>query len=159
MNYFLSEEEQMIVDTARAIAQEKIKPVREKYDEEGIFPWDIVKELAAADMCGLYIPEEYGGFGKGIMGLVLVTEELCKVDGGIALALAATALGTFPILIAGNEEQKQKYLPKIAAGTVAAFGLTEPSAGSDATGMKTTAVKDGDVCNLPALDWHFLQEK
>ena len=146
MNYFLSEEEKMIVDTARQIAQEKIKPVREKYDEEGIFPWDIVKELADAGLCGVYIPEKYGGFGDGnIMNLVLVTEELCKVDGGIALALAATALGTFPILIAGNEEQKQKYLPDIASGAkLAAFGLTEPSAGSDATGMKTTAVKDGD---------------
>jgi len=145
MNYFLSEEEQMIVDTARQIAQEKMKPVREKYDEEGTFPWDIVKELADAGLCGAYIPEKYGGFGNGnIMNLVLATEELCKVDGGVALCLAATALGTLPIIIAGNEEQKQKYLPKIAAGTVAAFGLTEPSAGSDATGMKTTAVKDGD---------------
>ncbi len=145
MNYFLSEEEQMIVDTARQIAQEKMKPVREKYDEEGTFPWDIVKELADAGLCGAYIPEKYGGFGNGnIMNLVLATEELCKVDGGVALCLAATALGTLPIIIAGNEEQKQKYLPKIAAGTIAAFGLTEPSAGSDATGMKTTAVKDGD---------------
>ena len=145
MNYFLSEEEQMIVDTARQIAQEKIKPVREKYDEEGTFPWDIVKELADAGLCGAYIPEKYGGFGEGkIMNLVLATEELCKVDGGISLCLAATALGTLPILIGGNEEQKQKYLPKIASGTVAAFGLTEPSAGSDATGMKTTAVLDGD---------------
>ncbi len=145
MNYFLSEEEQMIVDTARQIAQEKIKPVREKYDEEGTFPWDIVKELADAGLCGAYIPEQYGGFGNGnIMNLVLATEELCKVDGGISLCLAATALGTLPIIIGGNEEQKQKYLPKIAAGTVAAFGLTEPSAGSDATGMKTTAVLEGD---------------
>ncbi len=145
MNYFLSEEEQMIVDTARQIAQEKMKPVREKYDEEGTFPWDIVKELADAGLCGAYIPEKYGGFGNGnIMNLVLATEELCKVDGGVALCLAATALGTLPIIIAGTEEQKQKYLPKIAAGTIAAFGLTEPSAGSDATGMKTTAVKDGD---------------
>lgn len=145
MNYFLSEEEQMIVDTARQIAQEKIKPVREKYDEEGTFPWDIVKELADAGLCGAYIPEKYGGFGDGnIMNLVLATEELCKVDGGISLCLAATALGTLPILIGGNEEQKQKYLPKIAAGTIAAFGLTEPSAGSDATGMKTTAVLEGD---------------
>ncbi len=145
MNYFLSEEEQMIVDTARQIAQEKIKPVREKYDEEGTFPWDIVKELADAGLCGAYIPEKYGGFGDGnIMNLVLATEELCKVDGGISLCLAATALGTLPILIGGNEEQKQKYLPKIASGTVAAFGLTEPSAGSDATGMKTTAVLEGD---------------
>ena len=145
MNYFLSEEEQMIVDTARQIAQEKMKPVREKYDEEGTFPWDIVKELADAGLCGCYIPEQYGGFGNGnIMNLVLATEELCKVDGGVALCLAATALGTLPILIGGNEEQKQKYLPKIAAGTVAAFGLTEPSAGSDATGMKTVATKDAN---------------
>ena len=145
MNYFLSEEEQMIVDTARQIAQEKMKPVREKYDEEGTFPWDIVKELADAGLCGSYIPEKYGGFGDGnIMNLVLATEELCKVDGGVALCLAATALGTLPILIGGNEEQKQKYLPRIAAGTVAAFGLTEPSAGSDATGMKTVATKDAN---------------
>ena len=145
MNYFLSEEEQMIVDTARQIAQEKMKPVREKYDEEGTFPWDIVKELADAGLCGAYIPEKYGGFGDGnIMNLVLATEELCKVDGGVALCLAATALGTLPILIGGNEEQKQKYLPKIAAGTVAAFGLTEPSAGSDATGMKSVATKDAN---------------
>ena len=83
MNYFLNEEEQMMIDIARKIAQEKMKPVREKYDEEEIFPWDIIKELAQADLCGVYIPEEYGGFGKGIMGLVLVTEELCKVDSGI----------------------------------------------------------------------------
>ncbi|MCR4662662.1 MAG: acyl-CoA dehydrogenase family protein, partial [Endomicrobiaceae bacterium] len=145
MNYFLSEEEQMIVDTARQIAQEKMKPVREKYDEEGTFPWDIVKELADAGLCGAYIPEKYGGFGDGnIMNLVLATEELCKVDGGVALCLAATALGTLPILVGGNEEQKQKYLPRIAAGTVAAFGLTEPSAGSDATGMKTVATKDAN---------------
>ncbi|MCA6071195.1 MAG: acyl-CoA dehydrogenase family protein, partial [Endomicrobium sp.] len=87
----------------------------------------------------------YGGFGKGIMGLVLVVEELCKVDGAIALSLAATALGTLPILIAGNEEQKKKYLPNIASGKkLAAFGLTEANAGSDATGMTTAAVKDGD---------------
>ena len=145
MQYFLNEEEQMLVDVAREIAQKKIKPVREKYDEEGTFPWDIVKELAQADLCGVYIPEQYGGVGKGIMGLVLVTEELCKVDGSIALALAATALGTLPILVGGNEAQKSKYLPDIASGKkLAAFGLTEPSAGSDATAMKTTAVKDGD---------------
>ena len=145
MEYFLSEEQQMMVDLARKIAQEKIKPVREHYDETEEFPWPIVKELAAADLCGTYIPQEFGGFGGGIFSLVLVTEELCKVDGGIALALAATSLGTFPIMIAGNDEQKRKYLPDIAAGRkLAAFGLTEPEAGSDATGLRTTAVKDGD---------------
>ncbi|MGA2090114.1 MAG: acyl-CoA dehydrogenase family protein [Endomicrobiales bacterium] len=145
MEYFLSEEQQMMVELAHKIAQEKIKPVREHYDETEEFPWPIVKELAAADLCGTYIPQEFGGFGGGIFSLVLVTEELCKVDGGIALALAATALGTFPIMIAGNDEQKKKYLPDIASGKkLAAFGLTEPEAGSDATGLRTTAVKDGD---------------
>ncbi|GHT76648.1 acyl-CoA dehydrogenase [Endomicrobiia bacterium] len=145
MDYMLSEEEQMMIETARTIAVEKMKHVREDYDEKEEFPWEIVKEFAQADLCGVYIPEEYGGFGKGIMGLVLVVEELCKVDGAIALSLAATALGALPIIIAGNEEQKKKYLPDIASGKkLAAFGLTEANAGSDATGMSTVAVKDGD---------------
>ncbi|MDR2771886.1 MAG: acyl-CoA dehydrogenase family protein [Elusimicrobiota bacterium] len=145
MEYFLTEEEQMMIETARNVAIEKVKPIREHYDEKEEFPWEIVKEFAQADLCGVYIPEEYGGFGKGIMGLVLVVEELCKVDGAIALTLAATALGTLPILIAGNEAQKNKYLPDIASGKkLAAFGLTEAGAGSDATGMSTTAVKEGD---------------
>jgi len=112
MNYFLKEEEQMIVETARELAQKKIKPVREKYDEEGIFPWDIVKEMANVGLTGLYIPEQYGGMAgpneKGIMKLCLAVEELSKVCGGISLAMAATALGTFPILLAANEEQKKK---------------------------------------------------
>jgi alkylation response protein AidB-like acyl-CoA dehydrogenase len=145
MDYMLSEEEQMMVETARTIAIEKIKPVREHYDEDEEFPWEIVKDFAQADLCGVYIPEEYGGFGKGIMGLVLIVEELCKVDGAIALSLAATALGVFPILIAGNEEQKKRYLPDIASGKkLAAFGLTEANAGSDATGMTTTAIREAN---------------
>lgn len=145
MNWFLTEEQQMIVDTAKEIAIKKILPVREKYDHEGIFPWDVVKALSEVDLCGLYIPEQYGGFGGGVFELCLCVEELSKICGGISLAMAATALGTFPILLFGNEEQKQKYLPGIAAGkTIAAFGLTEANAGSDALGMKTTAVADGD---------------
>ncbi len=149
MNYFLKEEEQMIVETARELAIKKIKPVREKYDEEEIFPWDIVKEMANAGLTGLYIPEEYGGMAhpdeKGIMKLCLAVEELSKVCGGISLAMAATALGTFPILLAANEEQKKKYLPKIASGEyLAAFALTEADAGSDAGNMRTTAVKKGN---------------
>ncbi|MCL2182562.1 MAG: acyl-CoA dehydrogenase family protein [Chitinispirillia bacterium] len=145
MNYFLTEEQQMIVDTAREIAVKKIIPVREKYDHEGIFPWDIVKALSEADLCGLYIPEEYGGYGGGVFELCLAVEELSKIDGGISLAMAATALGTFPILLHATPEQKKKYLPDIAAGkSIAAFGLTEANAGSDALGMKTTAVLDGN---------------
>ena len=145
MNWFLTEEQTMIIETAREIGQKKILPVRERYDHEGIFPWDVVEAMAAADLCGLYIPDTYGGFGGGVFELCLAVEELSKVCGGISLAMAATALGTFPILLFGNEEQKQQYLPKIASGKIlAAFGLTEANAGSDALGMKTTAVADGD---------------
>jgi len=145
MNYFLTEEQKAIVDIARQVAETKIKPLREHYDETEEFPWEVVEELAKADLCGLYIPQEYGGFGGGSFELVLAVEELCKVDGGISLSLAATALGTFPILLFGNEEQKKKYLPDIASGKkLAAFGLTEPDAGSDAGATKTTAKKDGD---------------
>jgi len=146
MNYFLTEEQQMIMETAREIAQKKIIPVREKYDHEGIFPWDVVNALAEVDLCGLYIPQEYGGFGGGVFELCLAVEELSKACGGISLAMAATALGTFPILLFANEEQKKKYLPPIATGKkLAAFGLTEANAGSDAIGMmKTTARLEGD---------------
>jgi len=145
MNYFLTEEQKMMIEVAREVAERVIKPVREHYDETEEFPWPVVEELAKADLMGVYIPEEYGGTGGKIMELVLVVEELSKVDGGIALALAATALGTLPILLFGNEYQKQKYLPDIAAGKkLAAFALTEPEAGSDAGAIRTTARLEGD---------------
>lgn len=145
MDYFLTEEQKMMVELTREIAEKVIKPVREHYDETEEFPWDVVKELAKADLMGVYIPEEYGGTGGKILDLVLVVEELSKVDGGISLALAATALGTLPILMFGNDYQKQKYLPDIAAGRkLAAFALTEPEAGSDAGAIKTTARLEGD---------------
>lgn len=145
MEYFLSDEQQMIVDLAKKVAQEKIAPVVHKYDESGEFPWEIVKVLSDADLFGLYIPSNYGGLGGGVMELVLAVEELSKMCGGISLSLAATALGTFPILLFGTEEQKRKYLPDLAKGKkLAAFGLTEANAGSDAGGIETTAKKDGD---------------
>lgn len=145
MNWFLTEEQQMIVDTARELAQKKILPVRERYDHEGIFPWDVVKAMGEADLCGVYIPEEYGGLGGGVFELCLAVEEMSKVCGGISLALAATALGAFPILLYGSDEQKKKFLPAIASGEIlAAFALTEANAGSDAPALKTTAKKDGD---------------
>ena len=145
MEYFLTEEQQEIKALARQLAEEKIKPVREKYDEEGIFPWDIVKQMAQIDLFRVLLPEEYEGFGGKVMDLVILMEELSRVDGGIALALGGTGLGMYPILLSGNEEQKQKYLPPIADGAkLAAFALTEANAGSDASGIQTTAVKDGD---------------
>ena len=145
MKYFLNEEQEMIKELAAKIADEKIKPVALEYDEKGIFPTDIVKVLADSDLCGVYIEEQYGGLGGGIFEMSLVVEELSRACGGISLAFAGTGLGTFPIILFGNDEQKQKYLPDIACGKkLAAFGLTEANAGSDAAGIQTTAVSDGD---------------
>lgn len=145
MEYFLSEKEKLTVETARELAETLIKPVREEYDRKGIFPWEIVKAMGKADLCGIYIPEEYGGLGLGVFGLCLAVEEMSKVCGGITLAMAATALGTFPLILYGNKEQKEKYLPRIAKGELlCAFGLTEANAGSDAGSIQTKAEKDGD---------------
>jgi butyryl-CoA dehydrogenase len=148
MDHHLTEEQRMIRDLARTIAEEKVKPVRAKYDAEGTFPWDIVRELAKVDLFRTLVPVEYDGLlesGYGITNMCIVTEELSKACAGIALAFAGTALGTFPILLYGTDEQKRKYLPDIAAGKkLAAFGLTEPMAGSDASAQRTTARRDGD---------------
>jgi butyryl-CoA dehydrogenase len=145
MDYFLTEEQKMIKELARKIAEEKIKPVRAELDEKGEFPWELMKILGEADLCGLYIPEKYGGFGGGAMEFCLATEEISRACGGVGVTFAASALGAFPILMFGSEEQKMKYLPPITSGKkLAAFGLTEANAGSDAGGMQTTAKKDGD---------------
>ncbi len=145
IDYGLNETQVMIRDLCRKIAVEKIKPIREKYDESGEFPWDIVRIFAESDLFGISIEEKYGGMGGGIMETVIAVEELSKVCGGIALGFAASGLGTYPIILYGSEEQKQKYLPRIAAGkSLAAFGLTEADAGSDAGSIRTTAVLDGN---------------
>jgi len=145
MDYLLTEEQKMIRDLARKIAEEKVKPVRAELDEKGEFPWDLMKVFAEADLCGLYIPEKLGGFGGGCMEFCLATEEISRVCGGVGVTFAASALGAYPILMFGTEEQRQKYMPPIASGKkLAAFGLTEANAGSDAAGIQTTAKKDGD---------------
>src|SRR3954467_7793803 len=145
MHYDLTEEQQAIVETARAIAQKKIKKVREHYDKTEEYPWEIVEELRKADLFGVYIPEAYGGLGGGAFELVLVVEEISKACGGMALILAGTALGAYPIILYGTEEQKKKYPPDIASGKrLAAFTITEPEAGSDATATKSTAKLDGE---------------
>jgi alkylation response protein AidB-like acyl-CoA dehydrogenase len=145
VNYFLTEEQEMIKDLAAKIAKEKVEPLALEYDEKGIFPHDIVEVLAKADLFRVFIPEEYDGLGGGILEMSIVVEELSKACGGIALAYAASGLGTMPIMLFGSEEQKKKYLPRLAAGEIlAAFALTEPDAGSDAAAVKTKAVPDGD---------------
>jgi len=145
VDYFLTEEQKMIKDLARQIAEEHVKPVRAELDETGEFPWEIMKILAQADMFRVFIPEEYGGLGTGALELCLVVEELSRVCLGVSTTYAANALGTYPILLFGTEEQKKKYLPDIADGKrLVAFALTEPNAGSDAGGIQTTATRDGD---------------
>src|SRR4029077_20063290 len=145
MDYGLTEEQLAIVETARDIAQKKIKKVREQYDKTEEYPWEIVEELRKVDLFGVYIPEAYGGLGGGAMELVLVVEELSKACGGIALCVAASALGAYPILLYGNEDQKKKYLPDLASGKrLGAFTITEPEAGSDPTATQATAKLEGD---------------
>jgi butyryl-CoA dehydrogenase len=145
MDHLLTEQQTMIRDLARKIAQEKIKPVAAHYDETEEFAWPIMKILAESDLFGVYIPEQYGGMGGGIMDMCLVTEELSRACGGIALGYAGSGLGALPILLHGSDEQKAKYLPAIAAGKrLAAFCITEAEAGSDAASIKTTARKEGD---------------
>jgi alkylation response protein AidB-like acyl-CoA dehydrogenase len=145
MDYFLSEEQIMIRDLARQIAEEKIVPVRAELDETGEFPWDIMKVLAQSDLFGLFIPEEYGGLGTGCFELCVAVEELSRACLGVSTTYAANALGTYPLLLFGSDDQKKKYLPDIAAGKrLVAFGLTEANAGSDAGGTQTTAKLDGN---------------
>ncbi|MDP8228403.1 MAG: acyl-CoA dehydrogenase family protein, partial [Candidatus Electryoneaceae bacterium] len=103
MDYFLTEQQQELRDLARRIALEKVKPVAAKHDREGTFPWDMVEVFSKAGFFALCVPEENGGLGGGVMDLVIVTEELSRICGGISLAVAATALGTFPILLSGND--------------------------------------------------------
>jgi len=145
MDYLLTEEQIMIRDLARQIAVEKIVPVRAELDEHNKFPSEIMKALAQADLFGIYIPEEYGGLGKKSLELYIAIEELSKACLGVSTSFAANALGTYPILLHGSDAQKKKYLPDIASGKkLVAFGLTEANAGSDASGVQTTARLDNN---------------
>jgi alkylation response protein AidB-like acyl-CoA dehydrogenase len=145
MERFLTEEQQMIVDIARQITDELIIPKRAELDEKHEFPRDILNAMAQSDLFGVPIPEEFGGFGGSCLDITLALEELGRGCIGVGTAFAASALGIYPIMISGSDEMKQKYLPDIASGSkFAAFGLTEANAGSDASGIQTTAVLDGD---------------
>jgi len=143
VEYFLSEQQKEIKSLARRIAEERILPVRAELDENEEFPWAITKDLADSDMFRVFVPEEYEGLGGASLELCLVMEELSRVCSGVALGYAATALGSYSLIEYGTEEQKKKYLPLIASGEkLTAFALTESTAGSDATNIKTTAVPE-----------------
>jgi len=146
MNFDLSGEHELVRSTVREFARERIAPVAAELDREHRFPYDIVSELAALGLMGMPIPEEYGGGGTDTLSYALAIEELTRVDSSVAITVAAhTSLGTMPIFMFGSEEQKREWLPELASGRrLAAFGLTEAGAGSDAGATRTTAeLRDG----------------
>jgi len=142
LDYFLTPDQKSIKDLARKIAVEKVLPVRAELDEKEEFPWEIMRVCAEAGLFGVSIEEEYGGFGGGVLENCLAVEEMSRVCLGVATSYAASGLGAHPIMFFGSPEQKRKYLPDIASGKkLAAFGLTEADAGSDAGSIRTTATR------------------
>lgn len=146
MNFERNENQEMIAQMVRDFAEKEIRPNMMKWDEEEIFPVEAMKKMGELGLLGIYIPEEYGGSGFGYFEYATALMELGKVCGGVGLSVAAhNSLCTGHIFYHGTEEQKRKYLPKLASGEfIGAWGLTEPNTGSDAMRMKTVAQKDGD---------------
>jgi butyryl-CoA dehydrogenase len=132
-------------NVAKEVADRVVRPLSAKYDRLQEYPWEIQKEISAAGLFGVWIPKEYGGHGAGIVALCRVVEELSRACGGVGVLFAVNALGSFPMIIAGTDAQKQRFLPPIARGEkLIAFCLSEKFAGSDAGGMRTRATKEGD---------------
>ena len=146
MNFDLTQEQQLVRDTVREFAVSRIAPVAAELDREHRFPYQLVTELAELGLMGMTLPEEYGGAGADTLSYAIAVEELTRIDSSVAITVAAHhSLGTLPIFYFGNEEQKREWLPPLASGQrLAAFGLTEPGAGSDAGASRTTAeLEDG----------------
>jgi short/branched chain acyl-CoA dehydrogenase len=147
LNFDLSQEHELVRSTVREFAQERVAPVAEELDRESRFPYDLVAELGELGLMGMTISDEYGGAGADTVSYAIAVEELTRVDSSVAITLAAHhSLGTLPIYYFGNEEQKREWLPDLATGKkLAAFGLTEPDAGSDAGATRTRAeLRDGE---------------
>jgi len=145
MDFALSDVLLALQDSVRRLAQDKVKPRAREIDETNEYPQDLFEIFRDAGLLGLVIPTEYGGSGAGILGLTVAIEEIAKYSNAAALMLLLTRLPTGPVLIAGSDEQKKRYVAPIADGSQrAAFGLSEPQAGSDVMGMRTRAVRDGD---------------
>jgi short/branched chain acyl-CoA dehydrogenase len=146
VNYDLTDEQELIRRTVREFAETKVAPVAEELDRESRFPYELVAELGGLGLMGLPVPEEHGGAGGDTVSYAIAIEELTRVDSSLAITVAAhTSLGTMPILLYGTDAQKQEWLPRLASGqALAAFGLTEPDAGSDAAATRTrTELRDG----------------
>ncbi|HLI09812.1 MAG TPA: acyl-CoA dehydrogenase [Ktedonobacteraceae bacterium] len=141
----VTEDEQALIEAIRELARERVAPRAAEIDHTGEFPWDMKELLAQQDIYAMPFPVEYGGIGASEQAVVMAIEELSRYCATTGLLLAVQQLGSLPIILAGNEEQKQQYLPKLASGEwLAAFGLTEAGSGSDAAAMRTTAVRKGD---------------
>jgi short/branched chain acyl-CoA dehydrogenase len=146
VNFDLAPEHELVRTTVREFAEERVAPVAGELDREQRFPYELVAELAELGLMGMPVPEEYGGAAADALSYAIAVEELARVDSSVAITMAAhTSLGTMPILLFGTDEQKRAWLPDLAAGRkLAAFGLTEPGAGSDAAASRTTAeLRDG----------------
>jgi short/branched chain acyl-CoA dehydrogenase len=141
VNYELTDEQQLLRSTVREFAETRVAPVAEELDRESRFPYELVSEMAELGLMGIPIPEDYGGAGADTVSYAIAVEELTRIDSSVAITMAAhTSLGTMPIYLFGNDEQKQEWLPRLASGAgLAAFGLTEPNAGSDAGATRTRA--------------------
>jgi alkylation response protein AidB-like acyl-CoA dehydrogenase len=147
MNFDLSPEHELIRRTVREFAEAKVAPVAEELDREQRFPYELVEQMAELGLMGMPLPEEYGGGGTDTLSYAIAVEELTRIDSSVAITMAAhVSLGTTPIFLFGNEEQKREWLPDLASGKkLAAFGLTEPGAGSDAGAARTRAeLRDGE---------------
>ncbi len=145
MQYELTEEQRMLQDMTKRLAREKVEPGAAKRDVTGEFDWEMVELMRENGLYGIDFPEAYGGSGAGMLALAIAVEELSKVDAACGLLVADHELGSLPIMLAGNQEQRQRFLPKLATGEhLAAFALTEPAAGSDVARLTCRAVKDGD---------------
>ncbi|MGP7985961.1 MAG: acyl-CoA dehydrogenase family protein [Desulfobaccales bacterium] len=145
MQYDLTEEQRMLQDMVRRLAKEQVEPGAAQRDREGKFDWEMVALLRENGLIGVDFPEAYGGAGAGMLALAITVEELSRVDAACGLVPAVQELGSLPIMLAGSEAQKQEFLPKLASGEqLAAFGLTEPAAGSDVARLRCRAVRDGD---------------
>ncbi|HEV8603493.1 MAG TPA: acyl-CoA dehydrogenase family protein [Gaiellaceae bacterium] len=147
MNFDLTEEQELVRRTVRDFAEQRVSPVAEELDREHRFPYELVAELAGLGLMGMTIPEEYGGGGSDTVSYAIAVEELTRIDSSVAITVAAhTSLGTMPIFLFGNDEQKREWLLDLASGRkLAAFGLTEPGAGSDAAASRTRAeLRDGE---------------
>jgi alkylation response protein AidB-like acyl-CoA dehydrogenase len=143
--YYLTEEQRMVMELARTIAREKIAPIAPHHDETETYPEEAMRLLAQQGLMGIWVPEAYGGTDMGALAVSLVAEEIASACAATATNWGASALGGYPIILAGSEEQKRRYLPQLATGELlAAYSLSEPGAGSDAAAVQTLAVRRGD---------------